>query len=77
MSGKEEERERERERIGEGEGEGEERMRERKTERNCIALTPDTAAALGMSGMWTRQLSILCRLGLTRWYADKSWNLSP
>ena len=46
----------EREAEAEGEGEGEERTRERKTERKCVALTPDIAAALGMSGFWTRQV---------------------
>ncbi len=41
---------------GEGEGEGEPRKKERGTDRHCVAPTPDNAAALGMSGFWTRQV---------------------
>ena len=31
--------------------------RERKTDWNCVAPTPDNAAALGMSGFWIRQVN--------------------
>ena len=60
------EREREKQRQRERERERK-RKRERKTERNCIAPTPDNAAALGMSGFWIRQVRFpLCGLGISQ-----------
>ena len=58
--------EREGDREGEGKGDGDERKRERARERSCVASTHDNAAALGMSGFWTRQVILIRTLTLNR-----------